>query len=40
TKIVKDVVDLHGGSITVESKEREGTTFHLRLPIDGPQLPA
>lgn len=40
TKIVKDVVDLHGGSVTVESKEGEGTTFHLRLPIDGPQLPA
>lgn len=32
TKIVKDVVDAHGGSITVESEERVGTTFHLWLP--------
>lgn len=39
TKIVKDVVDLHGGSITVESEEGVGTTFHLRLPIDGPTFP-
>lgn len=33
TKIVKDVVDAHGGTITVESKEGVGTTFHIRLPI-------
>jgi len=33
TKIVKDVVDVHGGTITVESEEGTGTTFHLRLPI-------
>jgi len=39
TKIVKDVVDLHGGSITVESEEGVGTTFHIRLPIDGPIFP-
>jgi len=32
TKIVKDVVDAHGGTITVESQENIGTTFHLRLP--------
>jgi PAS domain S-box-containing protein len=36
TKIVKDVVDAHGGSITVESKEGAGTTFRIRLPIAGP----
>lgn len=33
TKIVKDVVDAHGGQITVESEEGVGTTFHLRFPI-------
>lgn len=34
TKIVKDVVDAHKGSITVESQVGVGTTFHLRLPLD------
>jgi signal transduction histidine kinase len=33
TKIVKDVVDAHGGQITVESKEDIGTTIHIRLPL-------
>ncbi len=33
TKIVKDVVEAHGGLITVESQEGQGTTFHIRLPI-------
>jgi len=33
TKIVKDVVDAHGGHITVESKEGVGTTFRLRIPM-------
>jgi signal transduction histidine kinase len=33
TKIVKDVVDAHGGTITVESEEGAGTVFHIRLPI-------
>lgn len=36
TKIVKDVVDAHGGQITVESKEGAGTTFLMRLPIRPP----
>jgi len=39
TKIVKDVVDAHGGSITVESEEGKGTTFRLQLPIAGPEIP-
>jgi signal transduction histidine kinase len=33
TKIVKDVVDAHGGRITVDSEEGVGTTFHMTLPI-------
>lgn len=34
TKIVKDVVDAHGGQISVESHEGVGTTFHLTLPLE------
>jgi signal transduction histidine kinase len=34
TKIVKDVVDAHKGTISVESQEGQGTTFLLRLPLD------
>jgi signal transduction histidine kinase len=33
TKIVKDVVDAHGGQISVESKEDVGTIIHIRLPL-------
>lgn len=36
TKIVKDVVDTHHGTITVESEVGVGTTFHIRLPIEQP----
>ena len=39
TKIVKDVVDAHGGTITVESIEGKGTAFHITLSIDGPSPP-
>lgn len=37
TKIVKDVVDAHGGTITVESTEGQGTTFKICLPKEGPE---
>ncbi len=33
TKIVKDVVDAHGGAISVTSELGVGTTFSLRLPL-------
>jgi signal transduction histidine kinase len=33
TKIVKDVIDAHGGTIWVESEEGAGTTFHISLPM-------
>jgi len=36
TKIVKDVVDAHGGTITVKSEQGVGTSFHITLPVDGP----
>ncbi len=36
TKIVKDVVDAHGGSIRVESTQGVGTAFHITLSVDGP----
>jgi len=39
TKIVKDVVDAHGGQIAVESQEGKGTTFVIRLPFHPPAFP-
>ena len=37
TKIVKDVIDAHGGTITVESEIGLGTTFHIYLPFQPPK---
>jgi signal transduction histidine kinase len=34
---VKAVSDAHGGRLWLESQVGVGTTFHLALPIQGPQ---
>lgn len=31
--VVKEIVNLHGGTVTVQSKEGEGSTFTIRLPL-------
>ena len=31
--VVKGIIDEHGGSIAVESKEGKGTTFTMHLPV-------
>ncbi len=36
TKIVKDAVEAHQGSITVDSEEGVGTKIQVRLPIIHP----
>ena len=38
--LVKELVDLHGGSIVADSTEGVGTTFTIRLPLDAANLPA
>jgi nitrogen fixation/metabolism regulation signal transduction histidine kinase len=35
--MVKKIVLLHGGEITAASREGEGVTFEVRLPLSGPQ---
>lgn len=35
--LVKKLVELHGGSVTVDSVEGEGSTFKVTLPIGGPE---
>ena len=37
TKIVMDVVNVHGGMIAVESEPGHGTTFNIQLPVNIPQ---
>ena len=34
----KSIVEAHGGTIVVRSQPGEGTTFDVRVPMDGPGL--
>ena len=34
--LVKSLVEMHGGTVNVESKKGEGSTFTIRLPVAGP----
>jgi len=38
TRIVKDAVDCHAGSITVESEVGQGTTFFITLPLNPAEI--
>lgn len=38
--LARKMVVMHGGSIEVESVEGEGSTFTVRLPMEGPDTPA
>jgi PAS domain S-box-containing protein len=38
--LVQDLVRLHGGEVTVQSREGEGSTFRVRLPFGHAHLPA
>ncbi|MFI5614377.1 SpoIIE family protein phosphatase [Amycolatopsis sp. NPDC051903] len=38
--LVRELVELHGGTVTAESAEGTGTTFTIRLPLGSAHLPA
>jgi two-component system NtrC family sensor kinase len=35
--IARNIVEQHGGSIAFETQRGQGTTFHIRLPVNGPE---
>jgi signal transduction histidine kinase len=37
--LVKTVIDLHGGTLSVTSREREGSRFEIRLPLEASTTP-
>lgn len=38
--IVRSIVRAHGGNILCHSRQDQGTTFHIRLPLSAPRKPA
>jgi len=36
SQLVKTLIEMHGGTVNVESKKGEGSTFTIRLPVAGP----
>jgi signal transduction histidine kinase len=36
--ITREIIERHGGSVDVESREGEGTTFTVRLPLNPPRV--
>ena len=36
--LTKELVELHGGEISVQSQQDEGTTFYVSIPLDGDHL--
>jgi signal transduction histidine kinase len=40
TRIVKDVIEVHGGQISVDSQQGHGSTFSIRLPYRPPEIQA
>ncbi|MCC6901889.1 MAG: response regulator [Polyangiaceae bacterium] len=37
--IARNIIEQHGGSIAFESQQGQGTTFHIRLPVNGAETP-
>jgi len=35
--IVKTIAEEHGGTVGLQRQDRQGTTFELKLPLEGPK---